>query len=84
VRLHEVKATLVARAAGLDVPALLAAAAKEGLREQEYRDELRRQILEGKILELRARAVPGRDGWEAARDAWKREQRRRTYVDVRL
>ena len=84
VAAEEVEAALsvVARAAHLDVPALLAEAEKQGLREHEYREELRRQLLEGKVLQLRTR--PGVDGWEAARYRWLREQRRRLYVDVRL
>jgi peptidyl-prolyl cis-trans isomerase SurA len=54
----------VARNANLDLPMLLAAAKAQGLSEGEYRDE-RRQILEGKLLQLRVRAAP--DDLETAR-----------------
>jgi peptidyl-prolyl cis-trans isomerase SurA len=46
----------VAANQGMSVPDLLKAAkARSGMPEQDYRDELRRQILEGKMLQLRVR-----------------------------
>ncbi len=45
----------IAGAARLDVHALLAEARMQGLSEQEYRDELRRHVLEGKLVNLRVR-----------------------------
>lgn len=38
---------------GLKVSDLLAEAKRQGLTEQEYRDEVRRQLLEGKLIQLR-------------------------------
>jgi peptidyl-prolyl cis-trans isomerase SurA len=38
---------------GLSVKDLLAEARRQGLSEQEYRDEVRRQLLEGKLIQLR-------------------------------
>jgi len=45
----------VAKQQGLTVEQLIDEAVKTGLSPQEYRDEVRRQILEGKLLQLRVR-----------------------------
>jgi peptidyl-prolyl cis-trans isomerase SurA len=45
----------VANQQGITVERLMEEAAKTGLSAQEYRDEVRRQILEGKLLQLRVR-----------------------------
>ncbi|MFT3775834.1 MAG: peptidylprolyl isomerase [Minicystis sp.] len=45
----------IAAAQGLSVPDLIKGAARSGLTEQDYREELRRQILEGKMLQLRVK-----------------------------
>jgi peptidyl-prolyl cis-trans isomerase SurA len=45
----------VAAAQGISLQDLLKGAARSGLTEAEYRDELRRQILEGKMLQLRVK-----------------------------
>jgi peptidyl-prolyl cis-trans isomerase SurA len=45
----------VANQQGITVDRLMEEAAKTGLSAQEYRDEVRRQILEGKLLQLRVR-----------------------------
>jgi peptidyl-prolyl cis-trans isomerase SurA len=45
----------VAGQQGISVERLMEEAAKTGLSAQEYRDEVRRQILEGKLLQLRVR-----------------------------
>jgi peptidyl-prolyl cis-trans isomerase SurA len=45
----------VAKQQGLTVEQLMGEAAKTGLSAQEYREEVRRQILEGKLLQLRVR-----------------------------
>jgi peptidyl-prolyl cis-trans isomerase SurA len=45
----------VANQQGITVDRLMQEAAKTGLTAQEYRDEVRRQILEGKLLQLRVR-----------------------------
>ena len=42
-----------AAALGVSVPALLGLAAQQGFTEQDYRDEVRRQLLEGRVLQLR-------------------------------
>ncbi|HEX7663164.1 MAG TPA: SurA N-terminal domain-containing protein [Polyangiaceae bacterium] len=42
-----------AESLNLSLKDLLAAAKQQGLSEQEYRDEIRRQILEGKLIQLR-------------------------------
>ena len=39
----------------IDSRALIGEAKKQGLTEQDYRDELRRQVLEGKLVQLRVR-----------------------------
>ena len=46
----------VARQQNLTVEQLMVEATKTGLSSQEYRDEVRRQILEGKLLQLRVRS----------------------------
>jgi peptidyl-prolyl cis-trans isomerase SurA len=46
----------VASQQGLTVEQLIVEAGKTGLTPQEYRDEVRRQILEGKLLQLRVRS----------------------------
>jgi peptidyl-prolyl cis-trans isomerase SurA len=45
----------VAKGNNLQPSALLAEAKRQGLTEQDYRDELRRQLLEGKLIQLRVR-----------------------------
>lgn len=45
----------VAASQRMGVPELLAEAARQGLSEQDYRDEIRRQLLEGKLIQLRVR-----------------------------
>jgi peptidyl-prolyl cis-trans isomerase SurA len=46
----------VARQQNITVEQLMAEATRTGLSTQEYRDEVRRQILEGKLLQLRVRS----------------------------
>jgi peptidyl-prolyl cis-trans isomerase SurA len=46
----------VAERARMTPSTLLAEAARQGLSEQDYRDEIRRQIIDGKLVELRVRA----------------------------
>lgn len=45
----------VAAQARLDARQLIAEAKRQGLSEQDYRDEIRRQVLEGKLIQLRVR-----------------------------
>ncbi len=76
----------VAREAKIPVAALLAEAQRQGLPEADYREELRRQLLEGKMLELRVRArvrVTDEDA-RAAYAAWIVEYARQQVVDVNI
>lgn len=52
---------------------LVTEATKQGLTEQEYRDELRRQILEGKLVQLRVRVRVTEDDARATYARWVRE-----------
>jgi peptidyl-prolyl cis-trans isomerase SurA len=45
----------IAQSAKLTLPQLLDEAHKQGLTEMDYREELRRQVLEGKLIQLRVR-----------------------------
>lgn len=45
----------VAAQARIDPKQLIAEAKRQGLSEQDYRDEIRRQVLEGKLIQLRVR-----------------------------
>lgn len=65
---------------------LLAEAKRQGLSEQDYRDELRRQILDGKLLQLRVMGrvrVTDADG-RAAYERWRKDIGAETFVDVRV
>jgi len=84
----------VASSQGLTIPKLLEAAKTSGLSEKEYRDELRRQLLEGKVLQLRViprikdYAILGEAAkaqrLEVERRKYTQELREAAYVDVRL
>lgn len=73
---------------------VLAMAAEQGLPERAYREELRRQLLEGKLLQIRmSRKRISLAGLsqaeqslrlEAERRAWIEELRRGAFVEVRL
>jgi len=70
----------------LSTKELLVEAKRQGLSEQDYRDELRRQILDGKLLQLRVMSrvrVTDADA-HAAYDRWRREIGSETFVDVRI
>jgi peptidyl-prolyl cis-trans isomerase SurA len=59
---------------------------RRGLSEQDFREEIRRQILEGKLIELRVRPrvrVTEQDG-RAAYQHWVTEMQNQQLVDVRL
>lgn len=65
---------------------LVREAAKQGLSEQDYRDEIRRQILEGKLVQLRVR---GRvrvtdDEARVTYGRWKREMAQEQAVELRI
>jgi peptidyl-prolyl cis-trans isomerase SurA len=66
--------------------ALIAEAKRQGLTEQDYRDELRRQILEGKLLQLRVRSrvrITEQDA-RAAYTAWLKETGSQAMSEVRI
>jgi peptidyl-prolyl cis-trans isomerase SurA len=83
----------LAKAQGIDAAALLSLALQSGLNEADYREELSRQILEGKVI---MRLAKPRTGWaklpeaeqtkvmSAARDALVERLRRDAFVEVRL
>jgi peptidyl-prolyl cis-trans isomerase SurA len=59
---------------------------RRGLTEQDFRDEIRRQILEGKLIELRVRPrvrVTDQDA-HAAYQHWAQELKEQEPVDVRI
>jgi len=61
-------------------------AKREGLSEQDYRDEIRRQVLEGKLIQLRVRGrvrVTEQDA-RAAYTHWEKEVSTQSPVDVRI
>jgi peptidyl-prolyl cis-trans isomerase SurA len=75
----------IAGSQGLSVPDLVRNALRSGLTEQDYRDELRRQLLEGKMLQLR---VKGRvriteEDVKAMFDRIVREERKRREYQAR-
>jgi peptidyl-prolyl cis-trans isomerase SurA len=74
----------IAGQAKIDSKELIAEAKRQGLTEQDYRDELRRQVLEGKLVQLRVR---GRvrvsdDDAKAVYARWLKESG--AQVDVRI
>lgn len=75
-----------ADAVHMNVRDLLAEARKEGLSEQDYRDELRRQILEGKLIQLRvvSRVRVTEEDARAAYVHWLKELGGETIVDLRV
>jgi len=80
----------VASAQKLTRAALLRAAGDKGLQEQAYRDELRRQVLEGKVLMRRVKgyavlsASERIEAMAKERDKLLAELRQRTFVERRL
>jgi peptidyl-prolyl cis-trans isomerase SurA len=61
-------------------------AKKQGLTEQDYRDEIRRQVLEGKLIQLRVRGrvrVTEQDA-RAAYDRWLKEVTQQHPVDLKI
>ena len=75
----------VAGQAKVTIRALIAEAARQGLTEQDYRDELRRQVLEGKLVSLRVRGrVRVTDGdAHATYERWAKDYEDQ-LVDVRI
>jgi peptidyl-prolyl cis-trans isomerase SurA len=65
---------------------LIVAAKQQGLSEQEYRDEIRRQILEGKLIQLRVMSrvrVTDEDA-RAAYAHWRKETQGEKLVDIQV
>jgi peptidyl-prolyl cis-trans isomerase SurA len=65
---------------------VMAEVARRGLTEQDFRDEIKRQILEGKLIELRVRPrvhVTDQDSL-AAYQHWIKEVRDQETIDVRV
>ncbi|MDP9035117.1 MAG: SurA N-terminal domain-containing protein [Myxococcota bacterium] len=65
---------------------VLAEVRRRGLTEQDFRDEIRRQIIEGKLIELRVRPrvrVTDQDA-RAAYQHWVRETKEQEPLDVRI
>jgi peptidyl-prolyl cis-trans isomerase SurA len=65
---------------------VIAEAKKQGLTEQDYRDEIRRQVLEGKLIQLRVRGrvrVTEQDA-RAAYDRWLKEVTQQHPVDLKI
>jgi peptidyl-prolyl cis-trans isomerase SurA len=76
----------VAASARIQVKDLLAEAKKQGLSEQDYRDEIRRQVLEGKLVQLRVRGrvrVTEQDA-RSAYGHWVKEMDQQQPVEVRI
>jgi peptidyl-prolyl cis-trans isomerase SurA len=76
----------VASQAGIDPKQLVVEAKRQGLSEQDYRDEIRRQVLEGKLIQLRVRGrvrVTEQDA-KSAYAMWVKELAERSPVDLRI
>ncbi len=76
----------IATSARIAVKDLVVEAKKQGLTEQDYRDELRRQVLEGKLVNLRVRGrvrVTEQDG-RAAYGRVLKEMEKEQPVDVAI
>lgn len=73
----------IATSQGLSIPELVKSASRSGLSEQDYREELRRQILEGKMLQLRVKGrvrITEEDVKAMYERTVKEELKRREYV----
>jgi peptidyl-prolyl cis-trans isomerase SurA len=76
----------VATSNNLKAADLFAVAKRQGLSEQDYRDELRRQILEGKLMQLRVRSrvrVTDQDA-RASYAAWLKDNGAQAMAEVRI
>lgn len=76
----------VAQQARLDPKQLIAEAKRSGLTEQDYRDEIRRQVLEGKLIQLRVRGrvrVTEQDA-RAYYTRYARDMAQQQPVDLRI
>jgi peptidyl-prolyl cis-trans isomerase SurA len=76
----------VSAANKMPLSSLLEEAKRQGLTEQDYRDEVRRQVMEGKLVQLRVRGrvrITEQDG-RAAFTRWLKETGAQAEVDVRI
>jgi peptidyl-prolyl cis-trans isomerase SurA len=76
----------VSAANKMPIASLLAEAKRQGLSEQDYRDEVRRQVMEGKLVQLRVRGrvrVTEQDG-RSAFSRWMKDTGSQAEVDVRI
>jgi peptidyl-prolyl cis-trans isomerase SurA len=76
----------VSNANKMSLSSLLDEAKRQGLTEQDYRDEVRRQVIEGKLVQLRVRGrvrVTEQDG-RSAFTRWLKETGSQAEVDVRI
>ena len=76
----------VAAQARLDPKQLVAEAKRQGLSEQDYRDEIRRQVLEGKLIQLRVRGrvrVTEQDA-RAAYNTYVKDLAQQSPVELRI
>jgi peptidyl-prolyl cis-trans isomerase SurA len=77
---------IVAQQNHLDMKQLIAEAKRQGLSEQDHRDEIRRQVLEGKLIQLRVRGrvrVTDQDA-RAAYQSMVKELSQQNPVELRL
>jgi peptidyl-prolyl cis-trans isomerase SurA len=84
VSADEIDAALrnIATSQGIGIPELVKSASRSGLTEQDYRDELRRQILEGKMLQLRVKGrvrITDEDVKAMFERTLREERKRREY-----
>lgn len=76
----------VAAQARMDPSQLVAEAKRQGLSEQDYRDEIRRQVLEGKLIQLRVRGrvrVTEQDA-RGAYNAYVKDLAQQAPVELRI
>ncbi len=76
----------IAQSAHLGLPQLLDEARKQGLTEMDYREELRRQVLEGKLIQLRVRGrvrVTDQDA-HVAYQRYLNDLQKQSPIDLRI
>lgn len=88
VSTQEIDRGIQAKAKSVNLPEseLLSEARRQGFSEQEYRSEIRRQILEGKLINARVatRVRVTNEDVRAAYDRWRREMKGDALIDVRI
>ncbi len=76
----------IATSAHIALSDLLGEARRQGLTEQDYRDEIRRQVLEGKLVQLRVRGrvrITDQDS-RAAYGHWMKEMGEQQQIELRI